>query len=406
MKWMPDAVWIERGEEDYALATRVRARAPAVPAYIVDDPRSAEAGAFHEGKRRLVIQRQRGTFLHHCPAGTAGMVCCNYLVVNFASNCPFDCSYCFLQEYLQNNPSMKTFTNVSDGLSEVDALLRAHPARTFRVGTGELADSLALDHLTDLSCELVPFFAHRRNAILELKTKSDCIENLLTLDPKERVVVSWSMNTRAVVAADESGTATVDERIAAAVRVQAAGYRLGFHFDPLIAYDGWETGYDDVIAAVFQKIDSRRVAWVSLGSLRMTGQLKAAMKARPQRPQLLTTELVRGPDGKERVWRGLRMKMYRHVLRCLRAVDPSMPLYICMEPAGVWEKIFGEAPSDREVSQRLVGTAPKPNPLAPFPTREGGIVCLSSESKASPLRAGEGSGERFQTDPRPRTAGE
>jgi hypothetical protein len=42
------------------------------------------------------------------------------------------------------------------------------------------------------------------------------------------------------------------------------------------------------------------------------------------------------------------------MLEWLRAVDASMPLYICMEPAGVWEKVFGGAPSDRDVAQALV----------------------------------------------------
>jgi len=40
-------------------------------------------------------------------AGTPGLVCCNYLVVSLISNCPMDCSYCFLQEYLANNPTLK-----------------------------------------------------------------------------------------------------------------------------------------------------------------------------------------------------------------------------------------------------------------------------------------------------------
>ncbi len=357
-RWLPAAVWIERNQEDSALARRIRARLPQTPVHVVDDTRQAEPNDFGEGKRCLVIQKHSGSFLHHCPAGTTGMVCCNYLVMSFASNCPFDCSYCFLQDYVANNPALKVFTNVADGLAELDAILRAHPQRTFRVGTGELADSLALDHLTDLSCELVPFFAERTNALLELKTKSDCIDNLLHIDPKDRVVISWSVNAPIVVAIEEPGTITLEERAAAAARVQAAGYKIGLHFDPLIAHEGWEEGYRDAIDRIFHRIDTRRVAWVSLGSLRMTPRLKAAIKARPHRGRLLTSELVPGPDGKERVWRGLRVKMYRRMLQWLREVDDRMPLYICMEPAGVWEKVFGEAPADRTVAQRLVAALP------------------------------------------------
>ena len=353
--WVPDALWIEHGEEDSTLAQRLRARLPETPVHVTDDLSTVEPKAdLTAGKRRLLVQRHRGTFLQHCPAGTTGMVCCNYLVMNFGSNCPFDCSYCFLQAYLANNPALKVFTNVADGLAEIDGVLRAHPERTFRIGTGELADSLALDHLTDLSCELVPFFAARPNALLELKTKSDRIDNLLRLDPQDRVVVSWSVNAPAIVAAEEPATASLQARVVAAARVQAAGYKVGLHFDPLIAHDGWEEGYRDVVTMIFSQLDTRRIAWVSLGSLRMTPQLKTAIKTRPQPAAVLTSELVPGPDGKERVWRGLRVKMYRRMLEWLRGVDAAMPLYICMEPAGVWEKVFGEALTDREVAHRLV----------------------------------------------------
>ncbi|MBI3782606.1 MAG: radical SAM protein [Deltaproteobacteria bacterium] len=353
--WKPSRIYVEHSEIDTPLVRRLQSRLPEIPLQPVDDLRSAEPDRFDDGKQMLVAQRHRGTFLQHCPAGTSGLVCCNYLVMNFGSNCPYDCSYCFLQEYLANNPALKVFTNAGDGLTEVDTVLRARPERTFRIGTGELADSLALDHLTDLSCELVPFFAERSNAILELKTKSNVIDNLLRLDPKDRVVVSWSVNSAVMMREEEPGSASLDERLAAAAEVQAAGYKIGFHFDPLVAHDGWEEAYRDTVTQIFRRLDTRRVAWVSLGSLRLTSQLKALIRQRPQVSRTALTELVVGDDGKERVWRGLRVKMYRRMLQWLRDVDSCLPLYICMEPASVWEKTFGMIPSDRQVAQRLVG---------------------------------------------------
>lgn len=349
-----DCLLIEAGEEDTAVARRVRERLPQIPVRVVDDLRTDMPADFTAAKRVLAVQRHRSTFLQHCPAGTTGMVCCNYLVINFASNCPFDCSYCFLQDYLANNPALKVFSNPEDGLAELDGVLRQRSGRTLRIGTGELADSLALDALTDLSRTLVPFFAARENAMLELKTKSTCVDNLLGLDPRDRVVVSWSVNAPAIIASEEHGTASLAERVAAARRVQDAGYLVGLHFDPLVAHEGWEEGYRDAVAAIFSSLDTRRIAWISLGSLRLTPRLKSAIRRRHDLGHVLTSELVPGPDGKERAWRGLRVKMYRRMLAWLRAVDADMPLYICMEPAGVWEKVFGEAPSDRDVAQRLV----------------------------------------------------
>ena len=244
--YKPSEILIERGEEDAPVVERTLARLPEVPARIVDKDwerqgvESNTTDSFATGKRRLLFTRQRATFLEHCPAGTPGLVCRNYLVVSLISNCPMDCSYCFLQEYLANNPTLKVFTNVADLLREVATVVDRQPWRQFRIGTGELSDSLALDPVLGFSGDLVPFFAERKNALLELKTKSDCVDGLITLDPKDRVVVSWSLTPPEVVEKEEHNTASFGARLEAARRVQMAGYKLGFHFDPLIEYPGWK----------------------------------------------------------------------------------------------------------------------------------------------------------------------
>jgi len=355
-RFVPEAVWIERGEADTAVARAVRARFPG-SVELFDGRPPVHVTSVRDGKRALVLQRHRGSFLRHCPAGTSGLVCCNYLVVNLASNCPMDCSYCFLQDYLADTPALAAYTNVDEALSEVDTVIRAHPERQFRIGTGELSDSLALDPLTGLSELLVPFFAARRNAVLELKTKTDCVDALLDLDPRGQVVVSWSMNAAAVVERDEAGTATFAERLAAARRVQAAGYRVGFHFDPLVEFEGWEAGYAAAIDAIAGAVDRSAIAWVSLGSLRLSGGLAQAVRNRPQLGYVLGAELVAGADGKARVWRGLRLRMYRFMVERLRAAFGAAPLYLCMEPAPVWERVMGEVPTDRALALRLAAGA-------------------------------------------------
>ena len=160
--YRPTEILIERGEENAVVTRRALAKFPDTPVRIVErnweeeDPRREPTPAtgrdtFGEGKLRLFFTRQRARFLEHCPAGTPGLVCCNYLVVSLISNCPMDCSYCFLQEYLANNPTLKVFTNVEDLLAEVAEVVDRHPARQFRIGTGELSDSLALDPIIGFS---------------------------------------------------------------------------------------------------------------------------------------------------------------------------------------------------------------------------------------------------------------
>ena len=77
----------------------------------MDRPLAMSASA--RRKESFIVAKHKGEFFKKCP-GSEGQVCCNYFVINFASNCPMDCSYCYLQEYLADNSELKVFSNVGD----------------------------------------------------------------------------------------------------------------------------------------------------------------------------------------------------------------------------------------------------------------------------------------------------
>ena len=358
--FVPQEVIVETGSEQSPIFRNLKQAFPKVPFTFTDQPQTeaSSLGASNdplgEGKLKLLLMRHRGEFLKKCP-GSDGQVCCNYFVINFASNCPMECSYCYLQEYLAHNPALKVFSNVDDLLSEADHLLSRHRRFFFRIGTGEITDSLALDPYIGFCAEVVPFFAEQPNVLLELKTKSDCVDGLLKLDPKERVVVSWSMNPQKVIGVDEQRTASFEERLAAARRCQAAGYKLGFHFDPIIEYSGWEEDYRDMVEKLFATVDHRRISWISMGVLRTTPALKRTMRSRFPATRLLTGEQVLCPDGKMRYFQPLRVSMYRKMLRWIRAASPTVFVYLCMESKEVWQQVFGFAPScEKELGQAMI----------------------------------------------------
>ena len=357
--FQPEQIIVERGSEASPIYRNLRRSLPQVPVKIVDDTAaengSADIGVhgFGAAKKQLVLMRHKGEFLKKCP-GSEGQVCCNYFVINFASNCPMDCRYCYLQEYLARNPALKVFSNVDDLPAEADELLSKHRGFFFRIGTGEITDSLALDPYIGFSREVVPFFAEQPNALLELKTKSDCVDDLLDLDPKDRVVVSWSMNPQGIIERDEHGTASLEERLSAARRCQRAGYRLGFHFDPMVEYPEWESDYEAMIDQTFATIDWRRISWLSMGVLRTTPELKRTMRERFSRTQLLTGEQVLCLDGKLRYFQPLRVEMYRRMLGWIRRAAPTVKVYLCMESREVWQQVFGYAPScEKDLGKQL-----------------------------------------------------
>ena len=228
-------------------------------------------------KKGLLLTRMKADPIKEFGAMTES-VGRKYYSLDLISNCHLECTYCILQSYLQNNPVITIFTNVEEVLERLGKQLNQLPLGSV-VGTGKIADSLALDDILEHTKFLVPFFADR-NSTLELKTKSDRIENLLGLDHKGQTVVSWSMNPPEIIEREEYKTASFEERLAAARRVADEGDPVALYFYPVILHEGWEENYRRAIEGIFNAIPEDRIAWMSLGTLRFPARQAQIMKKR------------------------------------------------------------------------------------------------------------------------------
>ena len=363
MDFRVDSLTIEEQCRESALARRVLAELGNRVAvhYLADGrkairPRDGEH-RFESGKSRLTIMKRRQPFLMACPAGSAEFACCGYLVMTLASNCPMDCSYCFLQEFLADNPGLQIYANYAGALEEVERLRAKAPTRRLRIGTGELADSLAFDSITRISSDLIPYFADQTTLTLELKTKTDEIGNLIKLDPKGRTLVSWTLSPHSVFRACEHGTAPPHLRLNAARRVLDCGYQVAFHFDPLIDYQNAERDYLELIDELFDTIFPKHISFISIGGLRMTPGLSSIARRRfPHDRMLAGTEMVLAPDGRLRTFTPRRLRLYRVVSDAIKRRAPELAGYLCMETANVSRQVFGfEAPSPAVLAERLAG---------------------------------------------------
>lgn len=325
---------------------------------VVQDVLSFHADPCGRGKEILLIRPFYGRLVKICP-GTTNHICCGYKIINVMTNCPMDCSYCILQGYL-NNPCLTLYPEFAKIFREIEEILENHPDRMFRFGTGELGDSLILDGIVGFADQAVPFFAAKKNAILELKTKSAAVDHLLALDHRGRTVISWSLNPPRVIEEEEHLAAPLSERLGAARLCSAAGYPVGFHFDPLIYYPGWEEDYHAVVELLFAHIDPSQVMWVSLGGLRNPPILKQVARERFPGSRIFSGELIPGEDGKLRYIKPIRMEMYRKMVSWLRAYDEGLFIYLCMEREDVWQEVFGSSPGGtdgltRRFEERVTG---------------------------------------------------
>lgn len=299
-----------------------------------------------QGKRHLLLAINRGHFFKPCP-GTKEYRCCDYQVLNIGMGCPMDCVYCILQAYL-NKPWLTYFVNSSDLLMEMEEAFLKEPDRFFRIGTGEFTDSMALDRFTRLSPTLVEFMAGQKQAVLELKTKSAVIENLEGLDHNGRTVVAWSLNSTKVMHREEIRTATLEERLTAAAQCAKWGYKLAFHFDPIIDHPGWEEGYRETITRLFEVVPAEHIVWISMGALRYLPPLKTIGCNRFPHSRIFYQEFIEGLDNKKRYFRPRRVALYKHIYSLLQhRADPSTCIYFCMESDEIWQEVMGYVPEER-----------------------------------------------------------
>jgi spore photoproduct lyase len=190
--------------------------------------------------------------------------------------------------------------------------------------------------------------------VLELKTKTTHIASLLEHDYSGSFIVSWSLNAAAVCAREEKGTAPPADRIRAAGTLVERGYRVGFHFDPLIVHDGWQDGYRDTVELLKSSIPPERIAWISIGSLRFMPRLKAIAQADFPDTAIYTGEFVPGLDNKMRYLQEIRLELYAHLASLLRGYSAKIPLYFCMESPHVWRRVLGASPGSNWELKRFL----------------------------------------------------
>ena len=352
-RYLPQKVYVEAGSRDFPFTRRILKNLPKVPIEIINHPQElietikTKRDAIEEGKKYLLLTRQKGDFIKPCPC-TPHFIGCNYYIINLDLNCPLDCSYCILQSYL-SSPLITIHVNIEDLWRQLDVFLHKKRHRALRIGTGELADSLALDHITENSRDLISYFRGKKNAYFELKTKTTNIENILKTAPARNVVISWSLNSYRIAQEEEKEAPPVDERIDAAKRVLNKGFRLGFHFDPIIRYSGWEEDYGEVIEKLLKAVDPSRIAWISLGSLRFPPPLKPIIKKRFPMTKIIYDEFIQGKDGKIRYFKPLRLELYSKIVGFIKKASGSeVPIYLCMESGEIWEKTLGWEPKGEE----------------------------------------------------------
>jgi spore photoproduct lyase len=277
------------------------------------------------------------TIFGRCAAYSDKTVCCGLHTIDAVMGCPFTCSYCTIQTF---------YGDVAELQADLPARLREielQPDRLYHIGTGQASDSLVWGDRGGMLEALIQFAAENPNVLLELKTKSDNVDALLARDVPRNVVCSWSLNTQTIIDNEEHGTASLRKRVRAARSLAERGIPVGFHFHPMVWYEGWRKEYGEVAAGLISEIHPAQVAFVSMGSMTLIRPVVQQIRRRGGETKVLQMDMVTDPHGKLTYPEERKIEMFRHLYGSFRPWHEVVFFYLCMETAPVWEAVLGRS---------------------------------------------------------------
>ena len=291
-----------------------------------------------EQKFTFKTESKEGFGLGLCPVASQKTRCCNLLTLDAVESCGFDCSYCSIQSFYKQN----TIT-FDSGFADKLLNLNLDKNKTYHIGTGQASDSLMFGNREGVLDALFLFAKENPNIILEFKTKSDNIQYLLENEVPKNILCTWSLNTRTIIDNEEHLTASLDKRINAARAMADKGVKVGFHFHPIVVYEGYLSEYKEVYERLTREFQPSEVALVSFGTLTFIKPVIKQLRSREFRTKITQIEHT-DASGKTSYPDSTKLAMFKHAYESFKAWqsgEDRVFFYLCMEEHQMWKKTFG-----------------------------------------------------------------
>lgn len=295
---------------------------------------------------RLVESDTAREVLGRCAAHSEETVCCGLHTIDAVLGCAFRCSYCTIQTFYGDTAELAT--DLGDRLERVEL----DPRRFYHIGTGQSSDSLLWGNRHGMLDALCTFAERHPNVLLELKTKSDNISDLLERELPGNLVCSWSLNTDTVIRNEEHGTASLERRLEAARAMADRGQRVAFHFHPMVYYRDWREQYGAVAKRLLEEFSPREVVFLSMGSMTFIKPVAQQIRRRGGDTKVLQMAFAEDPHGKLTYSNEVKVDLYSSLYARLEPWHEEVFCYLCMETSAVWQAVFGRCYATNELFEQ------------------------------------------------------
>lgn len=294
-------------------------------------------------EEQMVDVPLQGSIMGRCPVASEKTRCCNLNTLDAVQQCGFDCSYCSIQSFYHGNQ----VRFIRDLVAHLDGL-ELDREKKYHIGTGQSSDSLMWGNRFGLLDILSRFAWDHSNVILEMKSKSGRIGYFLENHPPPNMVFTWSLNTPTVIQHEEKGAASLDKRLESARKLADRGIPVGFHFHPMVWYEGWREDYLSVVSRLTSCFQPEEVVMVSLGTLTF---IKPVLKRIRERMAIGSILQMPMEDCAGKLSYPLWIK--KELFSALYQAFPdswkgSVFFYMCMEHVDLWQPVFGRSYDSNE----------------------------------------------------------
>ncbi len=288
-----------------------------------------------EQKFTFKTETKDGFGLGLCPVASEKTRCCNLLTLDAVESCGFDCSYCSIQSFYNQN----TIT-FDSGFAQKLKNLNLDKNKTYHIGTGQSSDSLMWGNREGILDSLFLFARENPNVILEFKTKSDNIKYFLENDIPKNILCTYSLNTQTIIDNEEHLTASLEKRIQAARKLADIGVKVGFHFHPIVEYENYLEEYQKVYEKLLNMFRTDEVALISFGTLTFIKPVIKQLREREFRTKITQIPHANA-SGKTSYPHATKVEMFKHAYESFRPWHKDVFFYLCMEEHKMWEETFG-----------------------------------------------------------------
>jgi len=277
-------------------------------------------------KPALVLAKKEGKKLHDIPKSFSIGGKKNYYFSHML-NCIYDCEYCFLQGKHMSAHYL-LFINYEDFFIEIEKKIKQNRFEKSYFFSGYDCDSLAFDGITGFVESFLPIFERNKNGILEIRTKSVKIQNILKYKPIDNCIIAFSFTPENISKLIEHKVPSVKKRIDSMKKLAEMGWKIGLRFDPIIPACNFAKIYETLFKNIASNIPKENIHSISFGMMRFPKKMfKKMIKEYPNKKIISLN--FKNNNGIYSYSKEVQKKLENIVIKKLKKYMKDVPIYNC-----------------------------------------------------------------------------